>query len=223
LSIRIKRVSKYRLLSGSCLTFCLPPAPGPYGVAPKLLLRISKKRSKGVDTPFHHAAKPKASLPKTLHHAGCSRMFQKAWCPWWTTSLPLLTHWQNILFADNSNVFPANGHLATHLEPTFSPLFFALNLDISVQLMCQIAERTYFNNYTCFVNKFQLSIFLIANLLKFDQTKFLELMLAYNQSYHMSKFANVNPFPVSRMYDTPISPLKGTVSRDGGWGKALEW
>jgi hypothetical protein len=36
-------------------TFCVPPAPGLYGMAPKLLLRIFKKRSKEVDTSFHHA------------------------------------------------------------------------------------------------------------------------------------------------------------------------
>jgi hypothetical protein len=35
-------------------TFCVPPAPGLYGMAPKLLLRIFKKSSKEVDTSFHH-------------------------------------------------------------------------------------------------------------------------------------------------------------------------
>jgi hypothetical protein len=35
--------------------FCAPPAPGLYGMAPKLLLRIFKKRSKEADTSFHHA------------------------------------------------------------------------------------------------------------------------------------------------------------------------
>jgi hypothetical protein len=30
----------YQLLSGFCPMFCLPPAPGLYGMAPKLLLRI---------------------------------------------------------------------------------------------------------------------------------------------------------------------------------------
>jgi hypothetical protein len=42
----------------------------------------------------------------------------------------------NLLFADNSNVFPANGHPATHLEPTFYLFSLLLNLDIlSVQLV----------------------------------------------------------------------------------------
>jgi hypothetical protein len=35
--------------------FCVPPAPGLYGMAPKLLLGIFLKRSKEVDTSFHHA------------------------------------------------------------------------------------------------------------------------------------------------------------------------
>jgi hypothetical protein len=35
--------------------FCLPPAPGLYGMAPKLLLRIFLKCSKSVDFPFDHA------------------------------------------------------------------------------------------------------------------------------------------------------------------------
>jgi hypothetical protein len=51
----------------------------------------------------------------------------------------------------------------------------------------------------------------IADLVKFDQTKFLELMLADNQSYNMSKFANVNPFPVSRMCYEPLSHLTPSI------------
>jgi hypothetical protein len=64
---------------------------------------------------------------------------------------------------------------------------------------------------TCFVNNCKLSIyrgyFFIANLVKFYKIKFLEHMLADNQSYLMSKFVNFNPFPDSRMYFEPISPL----------------
>jgi hypothetical protein len=33
----------------------MPPAPGPYGMAPKLLLMIFLKISEKVDTPFHHS------------------------------------------------------------------------------------------------------------------------------------------------------------------------
>jgi hypothetical protein len=129
------------LLSGLCPTFCSPPAPGLYGIAPKLLLRIFKKRSKGGGHTISPCSKAQAMLPKTLRHAGCSRMFQKVWCPWWTAHLPLLTHWQNILFADDSNVFPANGHLATHLEPTFYLFSLLLNPNIlSVQLMRIVSD-----------------------------------------------------------------------------------
>jgi hypothetical protein len=41
----------------------------------------------------------------------------------------------------------------------------------------------------------------VANLAKFDHTQLLE------QSDHMRKLSNVNPFPVSRMYYEPIPPF----------------
>jgi hypothetical protein len=75
---------------------------------------------------------PKATLPRTLRPAGCSRMWWrgKAWCPWWTPCLPLLTQWQNMQCISckwaPSHTFRAN----------FLPLFLTLNPDIlSVQLM----------------------------------------------------------------------------------------
>jgi hypothetical protein len=39
----------------------MPPASRLHGMAPKLLLRILKKRSKGVGSPFRHAAEFKGS------------------------------------------------------------------------------------------------------------------------------------------------------------------
>jgi hypothetical protein len=42
----------------------LATAPGLYGMAPKLLLRIFYKRSKGVDTPFHQALKFRQQNPR---------------------------------------------------------------------------------------------------------------------------------------------------------------
>jgi hypothetical protein len=101
--------------------------------------------------------------------------------------------------------------LLGYMAQTLLMSMVMMSIEFMFNYLCQWYSLIHLRHETCFVNKFKLSIysgyFFIANLVKFYKTKFLELMLAYNQSYLMSKFVNFNPFPVIRMYFKPTSPL----------------